>query len=68
MEPHWRANKAHRPPRSSLVANLSRVGKHWGLHHVKMQLKIKEGCSKSIYHEYDKKDVEEKVSPEWQRC
>ena len=21
-----------------------------------------------LYHEYDKKDVEEKVSPEWQRC
>ena len=58
MGPHWRANKAHRHPRPSLVANLSRVGKHWGLHHVKTQLKIKEGCSKSVYHEYDKKDVE----------
>lgn len=30
MEPHWRSNKAHRPPRPSLVANLSRVGKHLG--------------------------------------
>lgn len=55
MEPHWRPTKAHKPPRPSPLGNLKSVGKRWGLHHVKMKLKIKGGCSKSTSQEYDKK-------------
>lgn len=60
MKPHHGLTKAHKPPKYGPVGNLREVGEHWGLHHVKMQFKIKEGGSKSTHQECDRKDVEVK--------